>query len=281
MGMQRIDAHQHYWKLDRGDYGWIKPDNAVLYKDYLPDDLRPHRDRHGLTGSIVVQAASTLEETDYLLSLADRDESILGVVGYLDLDDPRCIEQYEACRKHPKYVGFRLTIQEMPDANAILRPHYVAALRYFETNEAPIDLLVKANQLDVLVRMMNEVPNLRGVIDHLAKPDIAKGELQPWEERMERLAAYPNLRCKLSGMVTEADHERWTAEQFVPYVRKVVDAFGTDRVIFGSDWPVCLLAASYDQVVDALQRSLPDGYSDRDAARLFGLNAMHFYQLSL
>jgi L-fuconolactonase len=277
--MIRIDAHQHYWNIHRGDYGWITPDIPILYRDFLPEDLKPLLQRHKLDGSIVVQAAPTLAETDYILSLADEEDSILGVVGYLDLNDPDYLKQYEAFKKHPKYVGFRIMIQDMPDANVILKPRFIEALRYFAKEAVPVDLLVVSSQLDSIVKLLEQVPNLRGVIDHIAKPEIAKGKLQPWESQMYEIAQHPTVYCKLSGMVTEAEHTNWTPEQFTPYINKVIEMFGTKRVMFGSDWPVCLLAADYDQMMEVLVKALPKDGSDEDNQRLFGLNAKEFYKL--
>ncbi len=279
----RIDAHQHYWKLDRGDYGWITPDMPVLNRDYLPEDLLPHLQEHGLDATIVVQAAATLEETDYLLSLADSTDQIAGVVGWLDLNDPAYRQQYERFAHHPKYVGFRVMIQAMPDANVILEPHFVEALKYFAEQDVPVDLLVLSPQLDALIRLLEQVPNLRGVIDHIAKPRIADGLLEPWRTQISTLAAsHPRLYCKLSGMVTEADHEGWKPGDFSIYIEHVLKAFGWDRVMYGSDWPVCLLAASYDQVVELLldQSGLADGVGNEEKrAKLFGGNAKEFYKL--
>lgn len=275
----RIDAHQHYWKVDRGDYGWITPELPVLNRDYLPEHLLLHLTKHRMDGSIVVQAAQTLEETDYLLSLADSSESIVGVVGWLDLNNPSYREHYERFAQHPKFVGFRFMIQEMQDAEAILAPSYISALRYFAEQDVPVDLLVKSNQLDPLVRLLDQVAGLRGVIDHLAKPRIADGELEPWKSQMAEIARHPNIYCKLSGMVTEADHQAWQPSDFTAYVEAVVELFGEDRVMFGSDWPVCLLAGSYDQVAELLEQALPDLASEPLQSKLFGHNAKEFYKL--
>lgn len=277
--MVRIDAHQHYWRIERGDYGWITPDIPVLYRDFSPKELKPLLDKHHLDGSIVVQAAPTLEETEFILSLATTDETILGVVGYLDLNDPNCIAQYVAFRKHTKYVGFRIMIQDMPDARQILEPHFVEALKYFEKEDVPVDLLVVSNQLEPLIELIQQVPKLRGIIDHIAKPRIAEGIMQPWENQIKQLAAFPNLYCKLSGMVTEADHQHWTKDQFVPYVRTVIEQFGPNRVMFGSDWPVCLLAADYDAVIEVLLHALPEDWSAEALDKCFGENAKLFYKL--
>lgn len=275
----RIDAHQHYWKLDRDDYGWLTPAMPVLYRDYLPEHLRPHLEKHRIDATIVVQAAQTLEETDYLLDLAEQSHTIAGVVGWLDLFDPAYREQYERFAKHPKFVGFRVMIQEMPDARAVLEPAFVEALRYFADRDVPVDLLVVSHQLEPVVELLDRVPGLRGVIDHIAKPRIAQGSLEPWKTQMESIARHPNMYCKLSGMVTEADHANWRVEDFTAYIEHAVRIFGYDRIMFGSDWPVCLLAGSYDQVIGLLPQCMPELTQEPVQAKLFGLNAKEFYKL--
>lgn len=275
----RIDAHQHYWRIDRGDYGWITPEIPVLYRDFMPADLKPHLEKHRLDGSIVVQAAPTIEETDYILSLAEKDPTIKGVVGFLDLEDESHALHYERFAGHPKFVGFRIMIQDMPDETVILSDAYAAALRTYVERGVPVDLLVRSDQLDAVIALVKQVPGLHGVIDHIAKPGIADGKMEPWASQIKELASLPNLYCKLSGMVTEADHADWNAEQFVPYIRLVLDCFGSDRVMYGSDWPVCLLAAEYDEVVDILERALPVSWGPTERNKLFGDNAKAFYRI--
>lgn len=275
----RLDAHQHYWSIERGDYGWITPDIPVLYRDFLPEHLEPHLNKHKLDGSIVVQAAPTLAETDYLLALSETTDSIAGVVAWLDLADPDYRIHYERFAQHPKFAGFRIMIQEMPDASAILAPGFVEALAFFAEKGVPVDLLAVSHQLEPLVRLLDQVPGLHAVIDHIAKPRIKDGALEPWKSQMSRIAAHPNLYCKLSGMVTEADHNNWKPADFRAYIEHVLDVFGSGRVMFGSDWPVSLLAASYDDVVDVLEQALPETWTDSERERLFGLNAKEFYRV--
>ncbi|WP_127532960.1 amidohydrolase family protein [Paenibacillus kobensis] len=275
----RIDAHQHYWSMSRSDYGWITPELPVLYRDYLPDDLKAHLERHNLNGTIVVQAAPTAEETEYLFALADRSESILGVVGWLDLFDPSHREQFERYRKHPKFVGFRIMIQDMPDANRVLEPAFLKALQEYAAMDVPVDLLVKSSQLEVLSALLEAVPGLRGVIDHIGKPCISEQIFEPWASQIEQAAKHRNIYCKISGMVTEADHAAWEPDHFKAYVAHVVRVFGAERVLFGTDWPVCLLAASYDDVVNVLESSIPEAWGEPERAKLYGDNAMKFYKL--
>ncbi len=275
----RIDAHQHYWKIDRGDYGWITPELPILYRDYLPEHLAGHLSKHDMAGTVLVQAAPTVEETEYMLALAERTDSILGVVGWLELFDPSHRRQFERYKQHPKFVGFRIMIQEMPDASSVLEQAFIDALRWYAREDVPVDLLLKSDQLDALNRLLDEAPGLRGVIDHIAKPPIASGSFEPWAAQMELAAAHPNIYCKLSGMVTEADHRSWKPEQFERYIRHALDLFGPHRVMFGSDWPVCLQAAEYDEVVSVLERAIPSGWSEQERAALYGGNAARFYKL--
>lgn len=275
----RIDAHQHFWRIGRGDYGWITPEIPTLYRDFLPEHLRPHLSKHALDGSIVVQAAPTLAETEFILSLTERDDSVKGVVGWLDPADPSHLEHYERFRSYPKFVGFRLAIQEMPDANAVLEPAFVDAMRIYADMGVPVDLLVRSHQLEPLIGLLGLVPDLRGVVDHIGKPRIAEGAMEPWRSQLAKLASFPNVYCKISGVVTEANPEEWKPEDLVPYVRHALEQFGPDRVLFGSDWPVCLLAASYDEVIGVLERSLPEGWGEEEKRKLYGRNAKEFYRL--
>ncbi|MBX4146773.1 amidohydrolase family protein [Paenibacillus lautus] len=275
----RIDAHQHYWSIARGDYGWITPEIPKLYRDFLPADLEPHLRVHGLDGTILVQAAPTVSETDFILRLAEQTPSILGVVGWLDLFDPNHRLHYERFSRHPKFAGFRIMIQDMPDAARILEPVFVKALKGYAGDDVPIDLLIVSGQLPPVLELLRQVPNLRGVIDHIGKPSIRSHEWESWTEAMSQAAAFPGIHCKISGMVTEADHESWNYEEFAPYVQHILETFGPDRVMFGSDWPVCLLAAGYDEVIEIVRRALPKSWGEEEQSRLFGVNAKEFYKL--
>jgi L-fuconolactonase len=274
----RIDAHQHYWNIERGNLGWLE-EGTIMYRSYLPGDLKPNLSKHGMDATIVVQAEPKHEETDFLLALAASEPTIAGVVGWLDLESPDYRSVYERFKRDPKFVGFRVMIQEMADANEVLAPAYIEALTYFAEQKQPIDLLMRASQLDTVVQLLEQVPLLHAVIDHIGKPAIASGELEPWKEQLRIIASYPNVYCKLSGMVTEADHLKWEQEQFVPYIHHAIECFGPKRVMFGSDWPVCLLAASYDQCMDVLESALPEGYSKEEREALFGGNAARFYRI--
>ncbi|QSF46245.1 amidohydrolase family protein [Paenibacillus tianjinensis] len=276
----RIDAHQHYWKIDRNDYGWITPEIPVLYRDYLPSDLEPHLQKHGISHTIVVQAAPTVEETEYILELSKHADSIAGVIGWLDLESPLFKTQYRQLCEHPKFTGIRVMIQEMDNPGILLSTPYIEALSYLAEEDLPVDLLVLADQLPQLIELLERVPGLRGVIDHLAKPPIASDRLEPWRTQMAEIAQHPGIYCKLSGMVTEAHPQGWTHEDFTVYVHEMLDLFGPERLLFGSDWPVCLQAATYDEVMDILRIALQDRLSPQEMEPIFGANAARFYKLN-
>ena len=275
----RIDAHQHYWKINRNDYGWITPGIPNLYRDFLPADLEPHLTKHEMDGSILVQAAPTIDETHFILSLAEQSSSVLGVVGWLDLLDTDHRQHYDQFRRSPKFKGFRIMIQDMTDASRILDPAFIEALRGYADEDVPVDLLLVSDQMEFVAELLKKVPNLRGVVDHIAKPPIKEKTFEPWKQYLSEFAQYPGIYCKLSGMVTEGDHARWVKGDFTPYIRTTLNLFGPKRVMFGSDWPVCLLAADYSEVMDILLRSLPEDWSKRELELLFGVNAKEFYKL--
>lgn len=276
----RIDAHQHYWVVSRGDYGWLTPASGILYRDYLPKDLKPHLEREGIDRTIVVQAAPTVAETRFLLELAETEPTIAGVVGWLDMEDEGFADALAQFMAHPKFCGIRPMIQDLPDDDWMLRPAVQRAFKELERVGCPFDFLTYPRHLPRVVRVLEAFPNLRCVIDHLSKPPIRTGQLEPWRTDLARVAAFPNVWCKLSGMVTEADHARWTPADLAPYARHAVEVFGWERVMFGSDWPVCLLAAEYGQVVAALREVLGDALTPEREGKLFGENAARFYGIA-
>jgi L-fuconolactonase len=278
--MMRIDSHQHYWKPSRGDYHWMTPPGTVLHRDYLPADLRPSLERHKIQKTVLVQAAQTVAETEFLLELAASDDSIAGVVGWLDMEAPDFTTQFEHFRRNPKFIGLRPMLQDLEDDRWILRSAVVEALRHVASADFPFEFLTYTRHLPYVLEVLDAVPGLRAAIDHVSKPEIRAGKLDPWRELIVAAARHPNLFCKLSGMVTEADHQHWRADDLRPYVEHVVACFGFDRVMFGSDWPVCLLAASYDQVIGALNSILASELDQDQEKNLFGLNAARFYKLT-
>jgi L-fuconolactonase len=276
--IMRVDSHQHFWQLAKGDYDWTKG-MEVLHRDYFPADLKASLEQNKIDKTIVVQAAPTSGDTEFMLGLMKEQDLIAGVVGWMDLERGDYREQYQHLIKQPGLVGIRVMIQNMSNADEVLRPASLEALRFLAAENFPVDLLMRSHQLPTVLQLLREVPKLRGVINHIAKPEIAKDQWEPWASQMEEIASYPAIYCKLSGMVTEADHENWTVDSFIPYVRHIVHIFGTSRVMFGSDWPVCLLAASYGQVVEILEAGLPEGLSEAAQKAIFGHNALHFYKL--
>jgi L-fuconolactonase len=277
----RIDGHQHFWKAERGDYHWMSPTAPVLCRDYLPNDLLPHLMKHGISKTILVQAAQTVAETDYLLELAAQNSFIAGVVGWLDMESPDFPHQFEFYRRNPRFIGLRPMLQDIPDPAWVVRPQVLKSLQLVADADFPFEFLTYAQHLPYVLQALESVGPLRAVIDHISKPEIRKQKIEPWKRLMAQAAQHENLYCKLSGMITEADPLHWSAEDLRPYIEHTVDCFGWDRIIFGSDWPVCLLAGSYDQVIQALIEVLQPRMDTTSEGKLFGINAMQFYKLSL
>lgn len=274
----RIDSHQHFWRFNPADYGWMQADWPIR-RDFLPADLAPVLRAHQLDGCVAVQARQSLEESRWLLELAEGASIIRGVVGWVDLCAPGITKQLEAFAAHPKFVGVRHVVQDEPDDEFMLRPDFqrgIAALREFGLT---YDLLVFPRQLPAAIALAQKFPEQPFVLDHLAKPPIKAGVLSPWREQVRELATQPNVRCKVSGMVTEADWQDWRADDFRPYLDVVFEAFGPDRLMFGSDWPVCLLAGSYERAFGLMQNYIHQLGADT-AAKFFGENAAQFYGLT-
>jgi L-fuconolactonase len=274
---RRIDAHQHFWRVERGDYHWMPPagaDAGPLRDDYLPSDLRPLNEAAGIDGTIAVQAAQTVAETDWLLQLAeDADASILGVVGWAPLDDP-ADTTIERIADHPRGVGVRPMLHDIPQDDWIARrvpreqlERVAAAGLVFEVLSFPL-------HLPHALRALEPVDELVVVIDHLSKPAY-RDELRAWADHMRAFAARPRTYCKLSGMVTEVG-AGWTADDVRPHADLVLEAFGPERVLFGTDWPVCLLAASHAQVVELAEQLTAD-LDAHERAAVFGGNAAAVY----
>jgi L-fuconolactonase len=277
----RIDAHQHYWDTNAFDYGWSRAGIPALDRPFLPADLRPHLAAAGIDRTVTVQVLHTLDETRWLLDLARGEPSICGVVGWVDLQaSPDDIELALAdLRRDPKLVGIRHLVHEEPDEDWLARPAVIRGLAVLAQHDVPYDLLLRPQHLRHVPLLSAKVPALRMVIDHIAKPLIREGRMEPWATDIRAGAVNPNVWCKLSGMITEADHASWSSDDLAPYVEVVLDAFGVDRLMYGSDWPVCTLAGSYDRVIGALRTVL--GSIDADVeARLFGGSAAQFYGIA-
>jgi len=275
----RIDAHQHYWDVGRLDYPWMPPGPSVLRRNYLPEDLEPVLADHRFDGTIVVQAAVVMEETWWLLDLAARHESIRGVVAWVDLTDPALGAALDQCQRHPKFKGVRHIVHDEPDLRWLLRDDVVVGLNELARRGIPYDLLLRPPHLPLIPELADRVPGLRMVIDHIAKPLIAARAIEPWARDMEIAAQIPGMHCKISGMITEADHTQWKADDLRPYVQHVLKLFGPDRLMFGSDWPVCKLAGSWKQVLAAFTQACgPLPQTERE--KILGGTAMRFYLLA-
>ena len=275
----RIDAHQHFWDIHRFQYPWMPPGESPLRRNYLPQQLEPVLKRNRFEGSVVVQANTILDETRWLLELASKHEFIRGVVGWVDLTDPRVGTVLDEFQRHPKFKGVRHLVHDEPDLNWLLRDDVIAGLRELARREIPYDLLLRPQHLKIVPGVAEKVPGLRMVVDHIAKPPIATGRLDGWAEDMATVAKIPNVYCKLSGMITEADHSGWKAEHLRPYVAYVLNVFSPERLMFGSDWPVCTLAGSWKEVLAAFTQVIgPQPIDVRE--KLLGETAERFYNLS-
>ena len=273
----RIDAHQHFWKYDAIQYPWMKLDWPIR-RDFLPPDLQPLLATAKLDGSIAVQARQSLEETRWLLQLADQYPLLKGVVGWVDLQSEHVEEQLTLLAKHPRFVGVRHVVQDEPDDRFLLRPEFLRGIGKLKQFNLTYDLLIYPKQLPAAIELVSRFPGQPFVLDHIAKPFIRDGALPPWREQIRELAQAPNLFCKVSGMVTEANWTNWRKEDFQPYLDVAFAAFSSDRLMFGSDWPVCLLAGSYARVfelVDDYTRQLPGEAREK----FFGDNAARFYRI--
>ncbi|MHC5655279.1 amidohydrolase family protein [Stappia sp. ICDLI1TA098] len=277
-----VDAHHHFWRVARGDYHWMSPEmGAPLYRDYGPADLEPLLRRAGVDATVVVQAAASEAETLYLLDLAEATDFVAGVVGWLDMEDPRFAERLEAFRTHAKFVGIRPMLQDLEDDAYILRPAVLDSLAVLAQSNIAFDILTYPRHLPHVATALEQVPGLRAVVDHLSKPDIAGGGIGGWARDIARIADFPNVHCKLSGMITEADAGAWRPRDLEPFVDHVLAVFGPERLLYGSDWPVCLLAGSYAEAMNALRGVLCGKLPAAALADVFGRNAVRFYGLEL
>lgn len=272
-----IDSHQHFWRYTPAEYPWMKPEWPIR-RDFLPADLASEMLKVGIEGCVAVQAQQTVAEARWLLSLADAHPIIRGVVGWVDLQSERVEEQLAELARHPRFVGVRHVVQDEPDDNFMLRPAFQRGIGKLRQFNLAYDLLVFPKQLPAAIQLVANFPEQRFVLDHIAKPPIAAGALSPWREQLRELAKAPNVWCKVSGMVTEAKWVGWNAEDFRPYLDIVFAAFGVERLMFGTDWPVCTLAGSYEQV-HGLAADYTRSLTAEARAKFFGGNATAFYQL--
>jgi L-fuconolactonase len=279
----RIDAHQHYWQPGRGDYDWMPKDDPILSRPYFPADLAPALEAAGITKTVLVQAAATVEETEYMLGIADAAPSVGAVVGWIDFENKAHLEQLVRLKNHPKFAGVRPMIQDIDDVNWMLRDDVQWAFAALSDLDLTFDALGFSRHLANFLTILKRYPNLRAVIDHCMKPQIrnhgtSRSELAFWSHGMARLAGETGAFCKLSGITTEAN-EDWTAQTLAPYAGQVLAAFGPARVMWGSNWPVCRLRGSYEEWLTAAQ-SLCSGLSETEREDVFGGTAARFYRTS-
>jgi L-fuconolactonase len=280
MSAECIDAHQHFWDPSRGDYGWLTPELSGLYRVFGPDDLKPLREAAKVARTVVVQAAPTIDETRYLLDLARNDSSVAGVVGWVPLDAPNAVELIGDLAHEPKFKAVRPMLQDLPDDRWIENPALTPAIHALIKNNLAFDALIFPRHVASLKIFAERFPSLRIVIDHGAKPQIRDGDAawQTWADGIAELASLPQgLRCKLSGLATEAA-PGWTAAKLQPYVDHLLKHFGADRLMWGSDWPVLNLNGDYAQWCDAA-RQLTSQLNAMQQQAIFGGNAKSFYCL--
>lgn len=272
-----IDTHQHYWIYDAVEYEWIDATMAPLKRDFVPADAKQEMDGAGVTACVAVQARQSLEETRFLLELADAYPFIAGVVGWVDLQAPDAEAQLERVTAQPKLVGLRHIVQAEPPG-FLDRPRFRDGVARLERHGLTYDILVYARQLPEAVSFARAFPRQPFVLDHLGKPDIRGDGFTEWKRYFDALAALPNVTCKLSGLVTEADWRNWTPGQLRPYLDAALDAFGPARLMMGSDWPVCLLAARYDDVVALVRDALAE-YSNDEREQVLSGTARRIFRL--
>ncbi len=273
-----IDSHQHFWKYEPQKHSWIAENMSVIRKDFLPADLKKVYEENGIDGCVAVQADQTLAETDFLLELSHQNDFIKGIVGWVDFRSNSIDEVLEKYSQYTKVKGFRHIVQGEADHNFLLRPNFLRGISYLEKYEYTYDILVFPHQLGATLEFVKQFPHQKFVVDHIAKPYIKDGFYTGWATLMKELAKVPNVHCKLSGMITEADYKKWTSQQIVPYMEVVLNAFGPERLMFGSDWPVCLVAGKYSQVLHLVTDFIATLSSSEQQA-IMGGNAILFYNL--
>lgn len=272
---QFLDAHQHFWSYSSVEYPWI-PAGSALHRDWLPEDLERIQAPLGGVGSIAVQARQSLEESRWLLELADRHESIRGVVGWVDLRSEAIDEQLARFAAHQKFVGVRHVVQDEADDRFLMGKDFVRGMRKLEAFRLRYDLLIFPKQLPAAIELVQELGAQPFVLDHCAKPQIRAGELEPWAQQLRKLGSFANVSCKVSGIVTEADWTSWSLQGMKRYLDVVEDAFGRGRLMWGSDWPVCLHASSYERWVEVCREWTRD-WSEGEREGFWGGNAAKFY----
>lgn len=274
----QIDAHQHFWTYTVADYPWIGEGMERLAADFQPADLEAVARPLGFTGSVAVQARQTVAESDWLLQLADANPFLRGVVGWVDLRSPAVADDLARLAAHDRFVGVRHVVQDEPDPRFLMGEAFIGGLRELQPLGLTYDLLLFPHQLPAAIELTALLPDQPFVLDHLAKPGVKAGEIEPWQTAFTQLASHPNVCCKLSGLVTEADWAAWKPDDFGRYLDVALESFGPDRLMIGSDWPVCLLAAEYAETIDLVATAIAS-LTPTEQAAIRGGTATRFYGL--
>ena len=278
MIIERIDSHQHFWNYHPSRQVWINDDMPGLKKDFSPQDLEIELKKCNLNGCVAVQANQAEEENNYLLHLAANYSFIKGIVGWVDLQSNAIDERLAYYKQYEKIKGFRHVIHDEPDIDFMLRPAFMNGIKELKKFGFTYDLLIYSHHLPNTIKLIKKNQEQLFVIDHLAKPAIKNNEFAYWKQQLSKVAAFPNVYCKISGMVTEARWYHWKKDDFTIYLNALVELFGTNRIMFGSDWPVCLLSASYEDMYGIVNDYFST-FSKEEQDNFFGLNAKRFYQL--
>jgi L-fuconolactonase len=276
--MKRIDSHQHFWKFDPVRDSWINDDMKIIQKNFLPEDLQPLLKQNGFDGCVAVQSDQTEAENHFHFQNAENFDFIKGIVGWIDLQSKAAEERLEYYTQFKKIKGFRHVLQGEPQRDLMLQPAFMNGISLLRKYNFTYDILIFKDQLQYIPKFVSSFPDQRFVIDHISKPNIKSGEIDQWKQDIKQIAQFENVHCKISGMVTEANWKNWKKEDFKPYIDVVVEAFGINRIMFGSDWPVCLVAASYDEML-GIAEDYFSSFSKEEQERFFGLNAIRFYNL--
>ncbi|RXG11936.1 L-fuconolactonase [Leeuwenhoekiella aestuarii] len=273
-----IDTHQHFWQYNPVKHDWIDEEMAVIRHDFMPQDLQPVYEEHDVTGCIAVQADQTLDENTFLLNLADEYNFIKGVIGWVDFQSDSVQQDLDYYAEMPLMKGYRHVVQAETDPSFLLRKSFLSGISKLKDTGAVYEILVFAHQLPAVLEFVKLFPEQQFVIDHIAKPNIKEGYIDSWALLMRAIASYENVSCKVSGMITEADYKTWKTIDLMPYMNVVFEAFGPDRIIYGSDWPVCLAAGSYSQVLNVAKAFA--GQLSKDERELFFYkNAQRIYTI--
>lgn len=275
--MFRIDAHQHFWNYNHAEHDWMTDEMSAVKKDFLPADLKPLLEKNNIDGTVLVQVTESPEETETLLKIAENNHFVKGVVGWVDLREKDIRGKLENYRKYPKLKGFRHVLQT-EDPDFMLQSDFLNGISVLGEFDFTYDILIYPKHLEAAVKLVKQFPEQRFVTDHLAKPNIKEKKIAEWEAGIRLLAANPNVYCKISGMVTEADWKAWKQDDFTRYIDIAVDAFGISRLMFGSDWPMCLVAASYQEVINIVTDYF-SFFPAEEQKLFFGENAVNFYKL--